>query len=107
MLQLLRDGRIDSGWLQDLLAQVQADLEGFARIYFGPVRAGLPTEPWQAGGASPYRLLGLDPSAPDEVVKLVYRHLARRLHPDAGGSTEAMARLNGAYEEIARQRGWK
>jgi DnaJ-class molecular chaperone len=56
---------------------------------------------------SPYQVLGLHPSAPDDVVKVVYRHLARKVHPDAGGSAEAMARLNRAYEEIARERGWK
>ena len=98
LLQLLRDAGVYSGWLQDLLARVQADLEQLA---------GGSSGPWRAGSGSPYRILGLDPTAPDELVKLVYRHLARRLHPDAGGSTEAMARLNGAYEEIAKQRRWK
>lgn len=58
--------------------------------------------------STPYSFLGLDPSAPDEVVKLVYRHLAKRLHPDMpGGDAEAMARINQAYEDIARQRKWK
>lgn len=56
---------------------------------------------------SPFRALGLDPSAPDEVVKLVYRHLAGRLHPDRGGNAEDMAQLNQAYEWIAKERGWK
>lgn len=57
---------------------------------------------------SPYHILGLDPSAPDEVVKMVYRHMAKRLHPDMpGGNAEAMTRLNQAYEDIARQRNWK
>ena len=58
-------------------------------------------------GPSPYQVLGLDPSAPDEVVRLVYRHLANRCHPDKGGSQEAMVRLNRAYEEIGKMRGWK
>jgi DnaJ-class molecular chaperone len=56
---------------------------------------------------SPYQVLGLAPSAADEVVKYAYKHLAKKAHPDAGGSAEAMARLNKAYEEIARERGWK
>ena len=57
---------------------------------------------------SPYRVLGLDPSAPDEVVKLVYLHLAKRLHPDMpGGNAQVMTRINGAYDEIAKKRGWK
>lgn len=71
---------------------------------FGPALEGLLAG---AGGWNPYRVLGLGPLAPDEVVRLVYRHLAQRCHPDHGGSQEAMARLNRAYEEIARQRGWK
>jgi len=58
-------------------------------------------------GPSPYQVLGLDPSAPDEVVKLGYRHLAQRRHPDRGGSQEVMARLNQAYEEIGKMKGWK
>ncbi|MFW6125493.1 MAG: J domain-containing protein [Chloroflexota bacterium] len=59
------------------------------------------------GSSGPYQVLHLSPSAPDDVVKIVYRHLSKKHHPDAGGSSEAMARLNGAYEEIARERGWK
>ena len=59
------------------------------------------------GGTNPYQALGLDPSAPDELVKLAYKLLSHRLHPDHGGSAEAMARLNRAYQEIAQMRGWK
>ncbi len=55
-------------------------------------------------GGSPYRVLGLDPSAEDEVVKLVYRHLSREHHPDHGGSAERMAEINRAYEAICRER---
>jgi DnaJ-domain-containing protein 1 len=59
-----------------------------------------------SGGDSPYRVLGLDPSAPDDVVKLVYRHLARRHHPDRGGDAQVMAEINRAYEAICRERKW-
>jgi len=61
----------------------------------------------EGSGGSPYRVLGLHPSAPDDLVKLAYRFWARRLHPDRGGSAEAMVRLNRAYEEITKERGWK
>ena len=59
------------------------------------------------GAANPYQALGLDPSAPDDLVKLAYKLLSHKLHPDHGGSAEAMARLNRAYQEIAQMRGWK
>jgi curved DNA-binding protein CbpA len=53
-----------------------------------------------------YSILGLDPGASQESIKLVYRRLAREHHPDRKtGSTESeresfsthMAQLNGAY----------
>lgn len=93
------------------------ELDGLARQLMGGVDpAGLlrglgpALEGLLAGsgvGQGPYRVLGLDPSAPDEVVRLVYRHLAQRCHPDHGGSQEAMALLNRAYEQISNERGWK
>ncbi|HHO42577.1 MAG TPA: J domain-containing protein [Epsilonproteobacteria bacterium] len=33
-----------------------------------------------------------------EDIKNRYRHLAKKLHPDVGGSAEEMERLNRAYE---------
>lgn len=60
-------------------------------------------------GDAAYRMLGLGSSAPDSEVKRRYQELAKRLHPDvAGPETEHLFRLiQAAYEEIARQRGWK
>jgi DnaJ-domain-containing protein 1 len=59
-------------------------------------------------GADPYWILGLDKSASDEEVKVRYRELARRLHPDASG-TEVTSRffqmVQAAYESIQRERG--
>lgn len=56
---------------------------------------------------SPYRVLGLDPSAEDDVVRLAYRALSRKHHPDKGGSQEKMTEINRAYEAIGRERGWR
>jgi hypothetical protein len=42
--------------------------------------------------------LYLVPSAPPFVVQAVWRALCRQHHPDIGGDTAAMARINGAYE---------
>lgn len=66
--------------------------------------------------ASPYLALGLDPGAPDEEVRRVYRQLAREHHPDLLHSkgvptemipmvTARMAAINDAYESIRRERG--
>jgi len=45
-------------------------------------------------------VLHLLPSAPDEVVTVVYRTLARLNHPDCGGEHDAMLALNQAVEQI-------
>jgi DnaJ like chaperone protein len=63
----------------------------------------------------PYAILGLDPAAGGEEIKRRYRRLVRENHPDrhiAAGmpeelidiATERLARINAAYEEIARER---
>jgi curved DNA-binding protein CbpA len=41
------------------------------------------------------------PSAPPEVVKAAYRALAVLNHPDKGGETEVMQRINAAYRRLA------
>lgn len=51
----------------------------------------LPPPSWRAD-------LGLGPEATREDAERAYRSLARQAHPDAGGSDEAMARLNGAIQ---------
>lgn len=48
----------------------------------------------------PYAVLYLLPSAPPEVVKAAYRALSLSLHPDRGGDTAAMQRVNAAYDQI-------
>ncbi len=64
----------------------------------------------------PYVILGVEAHATDEEVRRHYRKLVRDLHPDkhiAAGvppemidvATERLARINAAYETIARERG--
>jgi DnaJ like chaperone protein len=66
-------------------------------------------------GADPYAILGLERSAHDEEIKRRYRKLVRENHPDVhiaagmpeeliGIANERLARINAAYEEIARER---
>ncbi len=52
----------------------------------------------------PYRVLGIPPSASAAELRAAYRRQARRRHPDHGGSTEDMARLNAAYAALRNDR---
>jgi curved DNA-binding protein CbpA len=54
-----------------------------------------------AKASDPYVTLHLLPSAPPEVVKAAYKALAVLNHPDKGGETEVMQRINDAYRRLA------
>ena len=54
----------------------------------------------RASGGDYYRVLHLRETAPVELIESAYRVLARLHHPDAGGSTEAMQQINGAYAAL-------
>ncbi|MEJ8571865.1 DnaJ family molecular chaperone [Microbaculum marinum] len=67
-------------------------------------------------GEDPYLILGIDRSAGADEIKRVYRKLVAENHPDravARGlpeefvkiATEKLARINGAYDRIERERG--
>lgn len=93
--------------LAEFMSLVQRDLDELMKGLALPL-GGLHGGPaYRDEAANPYRALGLDPSATDELVKLAYKFLSHKLHPDHGGSAQAMARLNMAYREISRIRGWK
>lgn len=49
-------------------------------------------------------ILGLKPSASEEQINAAFRERARTAHPDAGGSTAAMAALNAAREAAIKER---
>jgi curved DNA-binding protein CbpA len=44
--------------------------------------------------------LGIKPGASSDEIEAAYRQKARFAHPDAGGSTEAMQRLNDARRKL-------
>jgi hypothetical protein len=50
---------------------------------------------------SPYDVLGVSPDASQAEIRQAYLTLARRHHPDAGGDTEDMRRLNEAWAALS------
>jgi curved DNA-binding protein CbpA len=48
----------------------------------------------------PYHVLQVTPDAEPEVIQAAYRALARKYHPDMGGSDMRMAKLNAAWETV-------
>ena len=52
----------------------------------------------------PYRVLQVIPDAEPEVIQAAYRALARKHHPDVGGSELEMATLNAAWETLRDER---
>lgn len=54
---------------------------------------------------SSWDVLGLKPGASRNDIEGAYRDHAKRLHPDAGGSHDQMARLNAARDELLRRCG--
>lgn len=46
-----------------------------------------------------WQVLGIGPGSPTERIKAAWRELAKQAHPDAGGSHEAMARINRARDQ--------
>lgn len=55
----------------------------------------------------PYKILGVKQTATREEIDRAFKNKAKTAHPDAGGSTEDMIRVNAAYESIRQFRGWK
>lgn len=48
-----------------------------------------------------YSVIGVSANADEEEIRAAYRAQARQLHPDLGGSAEAMKLLNNAYEVLS------
>lgn len=80
------------------LALVRATFQGFAALPPPPGSATKKTWREVLGFGSVFR-----PTA--EHINAKYREKARAVHPDAGGSTEAMAELNRARDEALKEVG--
>ena len=80
-------------------------IEALARLHCGAVAYVRPDgdlePPVPAEQAAAYRALYLVPGAPPELIKAAYRILAKQVHPDRGGTTTAMQRVNEAYGTLA------
>jgi hypothetical protein len=87
------------------VGQYRALAAALLLIYFPgadvPVRFRTPSHPQaRAAGSDHIRVLHLCETASVELIEASYRVLARLNHPDAGGSTEAMQAINGAYAAL-------
>lgn len=58
---------------------------------------------------NPYAVFNLDRTATNDQVKAAYREMMRTLHPDIAGArfNHLAALVNLAYQQIARERGFK
>jgi hypothetical protein len=67
-----------------------------------------PDPPREHPGHEAYKILGISPDAPDEVVKAAHKVLARKYHPDnqAEGNEKKAKEINGAFDLIKELRGW-
>jgi DnaJ-domain-containing protein 1 len=64
----------------------------------GAVMPALPAEMVAA-----YRTLHLQPTAPDDLIKAAYRVMCKLHHPDKGGMTREMQRVNEAYGRLVQR----
>jgi len=55
--------------------------------------------------SSPWAILGIPPGSTADQINAAYRAKARAAHPDAGGSTSAMAELNQARDAALKEAG--
>ncbi len=59
--------------------------------------------PEAAGGLPWWQVLGVKAEAGAEQIRQAYRDRAKAVHPDKGGSTEAMAALNAAFDQAMKR----
>jgi hypothetical protein len=89
-------------WLSYARSTFNAQVQWIGgEAYADPEAEWTPPPPPRPKPVDPYTALHLLPSAPAELVKAAYRTLAQIHHPDRGGDTDAMQRINDAYRRLA------
>jgi len=91
------------GWLAYARATFNARIEWIGEAYADPEAEWTPPPPprQKPKAVDPYQVLHLRETAPPELVKVAYRCLAQIHHPDHGGDTDVMQRINDAYRRLA------
>lgn len=57
----------------------------------------------KCGGPSWWEVLKIKPDADKSEIELSYRHLAKTMHPDAGGSSELFSQLRESFDQAMAQ----
>lgn len=82
------------------------ELESIVRKYYGePTVLQEDVQVVVAAPSSADPFAALLRAAPNDVLKKIYQLVAVKVHPDAGGSNEAMSQVNVAWDEIKKERG--
>lgn len=82
--------------IESIRMQERRGLGGIAAAHYLALAAPLTAR-------DPFEVLGLRPDASVQQIEIMYKALARDVHPDAGGSEEAMKELNEAKEAAVAQ----
>ena len=56
--------------------------------------------PVQQSAEDPYMILGIEPGANSNAIKLAYRRLAKQHHPDTGGNAAEFQKIKTAFNEL-------
>ena len=56
--------------------------------------------PVQQSAEDPYMILGIQPGADSNAIKLAYRRLAKQHHPDSGGNAAEFQKIKTAFNEL-------
>lgn len=94
------------GWKENWAAYIalseraRQESDNWRKAHTGQRGEPVPRKPV---AASAYATLYVTENAPREVIIAAHRALASTHHPDRGGDTEVMARINAAFQELKKK----